>query len=284
VTKRGRESLPGAGLKPGPTIRPDVGPGNPGVGPGFSPATSDHYSYTAYADAEMAAGFDAKRFGGPIGRLLLADQERVLTASLGDLSKQRILDVGTGTGRAALALARRGARVAGIDASTEMLSVARRRAAEAGLPIEFTEADAHSLPFPDRSFDSVVCLRLLMHVPDWRRSVFELCRVADKRIVFDYPSLASAASLQALWRRVALAGGRNVEAYRTFRDGAIARELARHGFRITATHKQYVLPIAIHKLIGSAGFTRAIEGTLAGIGVLRLAGSPVTIAAERCAS
>ncbi len=66
--------------------------------------------------------------------------------------------------------------------------------------------------------------------------------------------------------------------------GDVARELDRHGFRITSTHKQFVLPIALHKAVGSAGFTRRLEGVLAGAGMLRLAGSPVTIAAERCAS
>ena len=87
-----------------------------------------------------------------------------------------------------------------------------------------------------------------------------------------------------MWRRAALTTGRKVEAYRVFRAGDVARELDRHGFRITSTHKQFVLPIALHKAIGSAGFTRRLEGVLAGAGMLRLAGSPVTIAAERCAS
>ena len=244
----------------------------------------DHYSYAAYADPAMAASFDARRFGGPIGRLLLEDQGRVLTRFLGDVSGRRILDLGTGTGRAALALAQRGACVTGVDASSEMLGVARRRAADANLAIDFAEGDVHALAFPDRSFDSVVCLRVLMHVPGWRRSLSELCRVADRRLVFDYPSLNSMASIQAAWRRAALSAGLEVEAYRTFRTGSVVRELERHGFRITASHKQFVLPIAAHKLIGSAPFTRAVEGALASIGVLALAGSPVTIAAERCAS
>jgi SAM-dependent methyltransferase len=243
-----------------------------------------HYSYAAYADPSMAAGFDAARFGGPIGRLLLEDQERVLVNFLGDVSNLRILDLGTGTGRAAIALAKRGARVTGVDASSEMLLVARRRAADEGLAIEFTEGDAHALAFSNRSFDAVVCLRLLMHVPDWQQSLGELCRVTGRRLVFDYPSLASTAALQALWRRVALKMGRRVEAYRVFGQGEIARELSRHGFRITAAHRQFVLPIAFHKLIGSPRLTRGLEGALAGLGLLWLAGSPVTIAAERCAS
>lgn len=243
-----------------------------------------HYSYAAYADPAMAAGFDAKRFGGPIGQMLLEDQERVLATFLGDVSGRRVLDVGTGTGRAAIALSKRGALVTGIDASNEMLNVARRRASDTGLSIDFAEGDAHALAFLDRSFDSVVCLRLLMHVPDWRRSLSELCRVSAHRLVIDFPSYGSLAIAQAVWRRFAASLGQNVEAYRVLRQRALAQELQRHGFQVTATHKQFVLPIAAHKLIGSPGFTRAIEGTLAGIGVLRLAGSPVTIAADRCAS
>ena len=97
----------------------------------------EHYSYSAYADPAMAASFDAKRFGGPIGQILLDDQERVLAEFLGDVSGRRILDLGTGTGRAAIALARRGALVTGVDASSEMLRVARTRAQDAGVSIEF---------------------------------------------------------------------------------------------------------------------------------------------------
>jgi SAM-dependent methyltransferase len=248
------------------------------------PFFAEHYSYTAYSDPQMAASFDAKRFGGPIGQMLLEDQERVLAEFLGDVSNRRVLDMATGTGRAALALAKRGAIVTGVDASREMLTVARSRAADAGLAIEFVEGDAHALAFADREFHAVVCLRMLMHVPDWRKALSELCRVTRHRLVFDYPALGSTAALHVMWRRTALMRGRRVEAYRVFRGSDIAHELARHGFRVTSTHKQFVLPIALHKAIGSLSFTRNVEGVLAGAGMLRLAGSPVTIAAERCAS
>jgi SAM-dependent methyltransferase len=243
-----------------------------------------HYSYAAYADPAMAATFDAKRFGGPIGQILLADQERVLAEFLGDVRGMRVLDLGTGTGRAALALARRGAHVTGVDASAEMLAVARARAAQERLTIDFSEGDAHRLPFPDRTFDAAVCLRVLMHVPDWKRALGEVCRVTGDRVVFDYPALASAAAMQAAWRRLALALGRRVEAYRVFRPGDVSGELDRNGFRVRSIHKQFVLPIAVHKSVGSPAFTRGMERALAGAGLRRLAGSPVTVAAERCAS
>lgn len=245
---------------------------------------SSHYSYTVYADPATAGGFDASRFGGPIGRLLCETQERVLADFLGEVADRDVLDVGTGTGRAALALARRGARITAVDASMEMLKVAEERAAQSGLHATFLRCDAHELTFPDRAFELTVCLRVLMHTPDWKRCLSEMCRVTERRVVFDYPGLASVAVLESLWRRVAQKAGRHVEAYRVLSDGAVARELGRHGFRVAEVHRQFVLPIAFHKLMGSARATRTLEAALAALGLLRLMGSPVTVAAERCGS
>jgi len=61
-----------------------------------------------------------------------------------------VLDVGCGTGATSLALAAAGAKVTGLDISKPMLALARERAAKAGLPISFIEADASVYPFaPD---------------------------------------------------------------------------------------------------------------------------------------
>jgi hypothetical protein len=123
-----------------------------------------------------------------------------------------------------------------------------------------------------------------MHTPDWRKSLAELCRVARDRVVFDYPAFSSAAALQAVVRHAAHAMGANVEAYRVFRSGAIAAALASNGFRITGEHRQFVLPIALHKRLNSETVTGRIERALSRAGLTRLFGSPVTVVAERCAS
>jgi SAM-dependent methyltransferase len=248
------------------------------------PTRSDHYSYAVYADPAMADAFDALRFSGPIGRLVAEEQEAAIAGFLGPLAGRSLLDVGTGTGRAAIALAGRGAHVTGVDASAEMLAVAERRAKAAGVAVTFARGDAHGLAFPDRSFDAVVCLRVLMHTPDWRQSLGELCRTSRAQVVFDYPALASGAALQSIARRAAHRMGARVEAYRVFSDAAIRSTLGDHGFRIANCHRQFVLPIALHKRIGSAAATRRIERALARVGLRRLLGSPVTILAERCAS
>ncbi|MFO7695274.1 MAG: methyltransferase domain-containing protein [Vicinamibacterales bacterium] len=243
----------------------------------------NHYSYRVYADPAMADRFDAMRFSGPIGTLLAEAQEQVLASFLGPVEGCAVLDVGTGTGRAALGLARRGARVTGLDASAEMLRVGRARAAAAGLEATFEVGDAHQLAYPDRAFCCAVSLRVLMHTPDWRRCLSELCRVSADRVVFDYPSACSAAAVQASVRRVAAALGRPVEAYRVLRPAEVRRVVEASGFRIEQVHRQFVLPIALHKAIGSRAFTAAVEKALASVGLLRLLGSPVTVVAVRCA-
>lgn len=245
------------------------------------PARDDHYSYSAYADPHMAETFEAARFGGPIGRLLAETQEEVIAGFLSPLAGTTILDVGTGTGRAAIALARRGAIVTGVDASAEMLAVARRRGLDAGATVTFVEGDAHRLNVADRSFDAVVCLRVLMHTPDWRQSLAELCRAARHRVVLDYPARSSAAALQSMARRLAHAFGARVEAYRVFSHGEIRDALRANGFQIVDAHKQFVLPIAVHKQIGSAAATGRIEGALGRLGLRGMFGSPVTLVAER---
>ena len=251
---------------------------------GAPPSRADHYSYSVYADPAMAEAFDALRFSGPIGRLLAETQERVIASFLAPVAGSTILDVGTGTGRAAIALAARGARVTGVDASREMLAVAERRAKSAKVSVTFTPGDAHGLAFADRSFDAAICLRVLMHTPDWRKSLGELCRVARNRVVFDYPALLSAAALQAALRHAVHAAGGRVEAYRVLSDRAVAAALALHGFRVVDSHRQFVLPIALHKRFDSAAATGRVEGAFARAGLTRWFGSPVTVVAERCAS
>jgi SAM-dependent methyltransferase len=243
-----------------------------------------HYSYSLYADAGMAESFEARRFSGPIGTLLADTQEAIIARYLAPVRGHSIVDVGTGTGRAAIALARRGASVLGIDASAEMLAVAARRAREAGATVTLVRGDVHNLGLADRSFDAAICLRVLMHTPIWRQSLAELCRVSRHRVVFDYPALVSAAAIQSAARRAGHVVGRRLEAYRVFTDRQIRSALRPHGFRIVDAHRQFVLPIAFHKSLGSRGATERIEGVFERLRLNALLGSPVTVVAERCAS
>jgi ubiquinone/menaquinone biosynthesis C-methylase UbiE len=84
--------------------------------------------------------------------------------------------VATGTGNAALAAARLGARVTGLDLTAPLLDVARERAAAEGLEIAFAEADAEALPVDDGAFDRVISVFGAIFAADHARAAGELLR------------------------------------------------------------------------------------------------------------
>src|SRR4051812_22310781 len=89
----------------------------------------------------------------------------------------RVLDVATGSGNAAIAAARRGCEVIGVDYVPALLERGRIRAAAEHLDLRFAEGDAEDLRFPDASFDAVVSIYGVMFAPDHRRAASELVRV-----------------------------------------------------------------------------------------------------------
>src|SRR5215218_5387208 len=58
-----------------------------------------------------------------------------------------------------------GVRLTGIDLSPPMLEIARKKTDELGVDADLRESDAQELPFPDASFDTVVCTLSLCNIP-----------------------------------------------------------------------------------------------------------------------
>jgi len=85
----------------------------------------------------------------------------------GGLDGRRVIDVGCGGGILSEAMARRGARVTGLDLSDKALKVAQLHAFETGIAIDYRLEDvAHVAAKEPASFDLVTCMELLEHVPD----------------------------------------------------------------------------------------------------------------------
>ena len=89
----------------------------------------------------------------------------------------RVLDLGCAGGFMAEALARRGARVTGIDPAERAIEAAREHAAGEGLDIRYDVGVGEALPYEDGAFDAVVCVDVLEHVADLERVVAEMARV-----------------------------------------------------------------------------------------------------------
>ena len=95
---------------------------------------------------------------------------------IGSRASGRTLEVAIGTGRS-LPFYPAEVELTGLDLSAEMLAVARRRADDLGRAVEFVEGDVERLPFPDASFDTVVCVLGLCSVPRPEVALAELARV-----------------------------------------------------------------------------------------------------------
>ncbi|MEA1864462.1 MAG: class I SAM-dependent methyltransferase [Euryarchaeota archaeon] len=91
--------------------------------------------------------------------------------------KLKILDVGAGNGSLSLLFAEMGHDVVGIDISTEMLAVAKKKAKEMGVDPDLRIGDAESLDFDDESFDSVVSRIVLWTLPHPETAIAEWMRV-----------------------------------------------------------------------------------------------------------
>jgi SAM-dependent methyltransferase len=89
----------------------------------------------------------------------------------------RVLDVACGNGNAALAAARRGCNVTGLDYVPALLRRAAGRAQAEGLELQLVEGDAERLPFEDGQFDVALSTYGIMFAPDQEQAAREIARV-----------------------------------------------------------------------------------------------------------
>lgn len=123
-------------------------------------------------NSESGYNLAAKEYDKKEGYLNSFEKNRLLPL-FGDVVGNKILDVGAGTGRIALQLAKLGADVTALDVSPEILTVLKQKNSR----VETVIGDAENLPFLDASFDSVVSAFVIVHLKDLHRSFDEAYRV-----------------------------------------------------------------------------------------------------------
>jgi ubiquinone/menaquinone biosynthesis C-methylase UbiE len=99
-----------------------------------------------------------------------------------------VLEVAVGTGLN-LPFYQPDVRLTAVDLSSAMLDMARARAAGLGREVDLREADAQLLPFPDASFDTVVCTLSLCNIPDPQAAIGQMARVlrpAGRLLLLDH--------------------------------------------------------------------------------------------------
>jgi ubiquinone/menaquinone biosynthesis C-methylase UbiE len=150
------------------------------------------------------------------------------------MANGKVLDVGTGPGRIAIRMAKLnpGFSIDAMDLSKNMLSLAERNAREQGVGdrIRFSLGDAKRIPFPDHTFDLVVCHNMLHQLPDPVGAVREINRVAKPHgaILIRDVRRMPAALMRVLLPLYCLRYGRTLRSltYASYRAGLSSREFA----------------------------------------------------------
>ena len=114
----------------------------------------------------------------PVGYLLSTRLKRVIEM-LGDVRGSRVLDAGCGPGMTSDYVLKNGSEFFGIDLSESMLKICRERSI-CPESMHLAIADIATLPFPDSSFDTILCLGALEYVETIKRALRELSRLLKK--------------------------------------------------------------------------------------------------------
>lgn len=228
-------------------------------------------------DVETSSRLYATRFTGDTGRYLLSVQTQAMRNILGDLAPGTLLDVGGAHGQLVVPLRNLGWEVSVHGSTSECLRNLHELHGIHDCP--FIEGPLPALPVPDASFDVVTAVRLLTHLNDWQSVLGELCRVARRAVVIDYPTHMSINALGPALLGAKRAVEHTTRPYVNFRRQDLERCFAQHGFAAQREIKQFVLPMVLHRLAGRV--VRWPEEALRQIGVTRLFGSPVIMRADR---
>jgi SAM-dependent methyltransferase len=233
-------------------------------------------------DADIGTSSDdyANRFSGGVGRWFLETQSRLTRNLLRELPVgASILDVGGGHAQIAPQLIDAGYEVTVVG--SDPICGARLEPWTAIGRCRFEVTNLQALPYPDRSFDAVVCFRLLPHSVSWNGLIGELCRVARRSVVLDYASIRGANILSARLFELKRGIELNTRRFMMFTPSEINAAFADRGFVVRKERPQFLLPMVLHRWVNQATLSRLAEAPGRLLGLTRWFGSPIIVRADR---
>ena len=139
-------------------------------------------------------------YDSPLGNFSFVAETELLRHGIGEIDRRSISEVGCGTGRFLLSLAKNAAAAAGVDQDHAMLEIARQRATHNATEFTWIQAAAASVPLPDSSFDLVFESTLLCFQKNPEpilHGMVRLCRSGGTVVIGELNPL----SPWQLWRR-----------------------------------------------------------------------------------
>lgn len=178
--------------------------------------------------------------GGRLAREILAD---------GPVRGKRVLEVGAGSGRDSLALARSGAIAIVLDYSPASLRLVQQQARAQGLPVHLVHADALAMPFRDGSIDIVFHQGLLEHFRDPMPLLRENARITRRggRAIIDVPQTFH---LYTLMKKTLILFNAWFAGWETqFTPKGLEQRVAEAGFTVRRTYGEWLVPGLAYRVL-----------------------------------
>lgn len=230
-------------------------------------------SFPETADIETASEDYARRFAGRTGEWMLSLQERLVVEFARRAGGQSVLDVGGGHGQLAWPLRKAGFEITVLSSAPEC--VARLQPHVERGEICFVVGNVIEMPFESKAFDLVVSVRLLTHCERWPKLVAEMCRVARRAVIVDYPALQGFNALSGYFFSAKKQVEKNTRTWRDFRHEEVDQTFGAAGWRLAERAGQFFWPMVLHRLLRCVPASRALEWPFHAMGLTRRWGSPV---------
>lgn len=144
---------------------------------------------------EEAAIYDVERFSTPQGKYVDKTQRDILLNMIDSWKDKKILEVGCGTGRFSIEIAKHGGTVTALDPSIPMLKKLEEKINDRyiGKEIDFVNARGYELPFRESTFDGCLCVNVVNHLPDYNIMFKEVYRILKPNgfFVINIPNIFS---------------------------------------------------------------------------------------------
>lgn len=192
----------------------------------------------AYQDTNIASSYDTMRFRTLRGRIGNYLDRVALTRVLAQIPRNAkatlsLLDIPCGTGRITRFLLDKGYKVSGADISDEMMQLAAQRVAGHKNFAGFSREDAAHMTFADDSFDCVLSIRFMGHIPDdVRREILSEYRRVSEYAIVEYSIQSKLARVRRILNR--FTGNRLPErwSWHTFDKQELLQEIQASGFEV----------------------------------------------------
>ena len=221
----------------------------------------------------------ALRFSGKIGSWFLEVQQAATLRMLAPYPSAKILDVGGGHGQVTNALIENNYNVT-ILGSNDVCSH-RIKTFIHSSRCEFKVGNILNIPYQNQSFEIVLTYRLLPHVTQWKRLLFELSRVAKIAVIVDYPSLRSVNYMSSYFFELKKRLEGNTRPFTCFKEDELLKIFKQVGFEREDRYPEFLLPMVIHRTFDSPSFSSAVEKVCRLSGLTRAYGSPVILKVVR---